>query len=241
MVDYTELYLSWTQILVRIGFSLLAGVIIGIEREISNHSAGMRTHALVCVGSALASLISCEMAGNITMFNPARVDISRIAAGVITGIGFLGAGAIIKTKQHSYIYGLTTAATLWVTGCLGLSIGMGYYKMSLITLVTIMITIVTLKIIENKLISARSTKTITLSFINQNEFVSFIDSYCSRRHIQIMSIRYFGSKDSLTDAGERIYNCTYTIKLPRNIELKEIVNDWSLQEYIIEVSSESNK
>lgn len=220
---------------------MIVGLIIGIEREISNHPAGMRTHALVCIGTTLTSLMACEMCSTVSLFTKSDIDISRIAAGVVTGIGFIGAGAIIKARHSSNIYGLTTAATIWVTGCLGLTIGMGYYIMSLVSLLAIFIVTVTLKVIERKLIYSRSIVDIKLSFVDQNDIVSFIEKYCERRHIQIIGIKYFGDRNMTNENGERIYNCHYSLKLPRNFKLKTIITDFSLQENIIDVFSETKE
>ena len=108
--------LSWTDIIVRTLVSVLVGMLIGLEREISNHPAGMKTHALVCLGSAVCTMISDEMTyqltGNTALNAFGSCDISRIAAGVVSGIGFIGAGAIIKSKDGSVVTGITTAATV---------------------------------------------------------------------------------------------------------------------------------
>jgi len=107
--------------LVRIGISLLLGACIGIERELHNHPAGIRTFSLVTMGSALAMLLSiyvCQQ--NTDLLNG---DPGRIAAQVLTGIGFIGAGLIIK--QGEGIYGLTTAACVFISAVIGLAVGAG--------------------------------------------------------------------------------------------------------------------
>ena len=131
MTDFYIEALSWHAIILRMILSLISGMLIGLERKYTNHPAGMKTHAIVCIGSALASLITIEMgftASNLLLTGDTKVDMSRIAAGVLTGIGFVGAGAIIKSKDGIVVTGLTTAATLWVTACLGLAISIGFLK-----------------------------------------------------------------------------------------------------------------
>ncbi len=107
----------------RIAAAFVLGSIIGYEREVKGRAAGLRTHVLVCIGSAASMLISLHLQQ--TYASGPALDPSRIAAGVLTGIGFLGAGTIIKTQERAM--GLTTAATIWVSAIIGLAVGSGYY------------------------------------------------------------------------------------------------------------------
>ncbi len=106
----------WGIILLQLVVSTICGGIIGFQRELQDHPAGFRTHVLVCVGSTVYMLVSIAIAGN-------RYDPGRIAAQVASGIGFLGAGTIIK--QGSIVRGLTTAASLWAVAGIGLAVGLG--------------------------------------------------------------------------------------------------------------------
>ena len=106
----------------------LAGGLIGLEREIVHRPAGVRTHMLVSLGSALFALITIEQLPG---------EAARIIAGIATGIGFLGAGTIFKAKDE--VHGLTTAASVWAVAAVGLSIGFGYYLMMLIAVLLILI------------------------------------------------------------------------------------------------------
>ena len=121
MIDYTEVFL-------RLVFATIAGGFIGLEREIVHRPAGIRTHMLVCLGSALFVLIALESV-------PEGVD--KIIAGIATGIGFLGAGTIFKSKN--YVQGLTTAASVWTVAAVGLGIGLGYYLMTIVSVVLVLI------------------------------------------------------------------------------------------------------
>ena len=108
---------------------LLAGVLggaIGLEREKTGKPAGLRTHMLICVGAALFTAVS------IFAFE-GPVDPSRVAAGVVTGIGFIGAGAIIFRTAGGYVTGLTTAATIWVVAGIGVAAGAGLYIAAAVT------------------------------------------------------------------------------------------------------------
>jgi putative Mg2+ transporter-C (MgtC) family protein len=128
------------------------GGLIGLEREVHGRPAGFRTHLLVSLGSCLFSLSSIEfykMYGNFSGTVPVGVDAGRIAAQVVSGIGFLGAGAIIKEKAS--IRGLTTAACLWVAAAVGLACGTGMYLAALVVTALAVTTLLLLKKVENKL------------------------------------------------------------------------------------------
>ena len=120
--------LSWLQVLLRLGVAAVLGGAIGIERELREREAGLRTHLLVCIGSALFTIVSAYgfseflTSGDVVI----GADPTRIAAQIVTGIGFLGAGAIIR--QGVSVRGLTTAATLWVAAAIGIACGAGYWS-----------------------------------------------------------------------------------------------------------------
>ena len=109
----------YLDILCRLLAAMVIGGIIGLERVKNNHDAGLRTHILVCLGAACIMAMSDVMSGQYSL------DASRMGAQVVSGIGFLGAGCILMKKNH--VHGLTTAAGLWTTSCIGLACGMGYY------------------------------------------------------------------------------------------------------------------
>jgi putative Mg2+ transporter-C (MgtC) family protein len=125
--------LGWDEALLRLALAAALGGVIGIERELREREAGFRTHMLVALGSALFTIVSAYgfHAFLSSGANVIRADPTRIAAQIVTGIGFLGAGAIIR--QGLSVRGLTTAATLWVVAAIGLAVGAGYYSGALIT------------------------------------------------------------------------------------------------------------
>ena len=112
----------------RVLVAALLGAVIGYEREIRAKGAGVRTHVLVALGSALFMIVS-----QFGFEGAARFDAARVAAGVVGGLGFLGGGIIMKTKNH--VTGLTTAAGVWVTGSIGLAVGCGLYALGCICVV----------------------------------------------------------------------------------------------------------
>ena len=132
---------------IRLFLAFILGSIIGLERERKGRSAGLRTHILVCVGSSLIMLVSLYIYE--IYQGKAPVDPSRIAASVVTGIGFLGAGTIIRGGHG--IRGLTTAASVWVSSAIGLAVGCGYLTAAVATTIITFLTLSFLKWMEIKL------------------------------------------------------------------------------------------
>lgn len=120
------------QILLRLGAATLIGCALGLNREIRGKPAGMRTHALVALGTALVTLTGIVLAGHDGEFDSNSV--SRVIQGIVAGIGFLGGGTILKSDSGEQISGLTTAASLWVVACLGIACGVGLWAMALVAL-----------------------------------------------------------------------------------------------------------
>jgi putative Mg2+ transporter-C (MgtC) family protein len=137
---------DWT-VISRLLLCFIFAGIIGLEREKKARSAGLRTHILVCMGSGLIMLVSIYI---FEIYNgKAPVDPSRIAAGVVTGIGFLGAGTIITNRAGAK--GLTTAASIWVSSAIGLAVGCGFISAAFFATIITFITLAFLKHIEKKL------------------------------------------------------------------------------------------
>ena len=139
--------LHFAEVLLRVVLAGVLGGAIGVEREIREREAGLRTHLLVAVGAALFTLVSAYAWHDFHFSNQSGVtyDPTRIAAQVVTGIGFLGAGAIIR--QGLSVRGLTTAASLWVVAAIGLATGAGYYSAALITTVVVLVSLWPLRIV----------------------------------------------------------------------------------------------
>jgi putative Mg2+ transporter-C (MgtC) family protein len=139
--------LTWAEILLRVGLAAALGGAIGFERELREREAGLRTHMLVSVGAALFTLVSAYAWTDWRFSTESGLvfDPTRIAAQVVTGIGFLGAGAIIR--QGLSVRGLTTAATLWVVAALGMASGAGYYTAAAITTVLVLVSLWPLRLL----------------------------------------------------------------------------------------------
>jgi putative Mg2+ transporter-C (MgtC) family protein len=112
-------------VLLRLGAAALAGAALGLDREARGKPAGLRTHALVSIGAALVTMVSIELS-----FREGGIDanaVSRVIQGIVAGVGFLGGGAILKSKDRDDVRGLTTAATIWIVAALGIACGAGFW------------------------------------------------------------------------------------------------------------------
>lgn len=133
----------WEQI-IRLVLALLIGSLIGLEREVSHKPAGLRTHALISLASALFTMLSFSSA-----FGDGAADPTRIASQVLTGMGFVGAGVIISAGGQ--VKGVTTAVTLWITAAMGMAIGLGEYLLAGVSIGLTLVTLLFLKAFERSL------------------------------------------------------------------------------------------
>ena len=147
-VDLSGLTLSWVDVALRMLLAMLIGAVIGTEREYTHRPAGMRTHMLVALG-ACAVMITSQMIFCQYRAYGAAPDPARLSAQVITGMGFLGAGTIIKAGHT--IKGLTTAAGIWATACLGIAVGGGYYIVAVTGALGMLTTLVIFEWIQRRL------------------------------------------------------------------------------------------
>jgi putative Mg2+ transporter-C (MgtC) family protein len=127
------------EIISKLFFSAFLGMLIGLERQINNRPAGIREHGFVCMGSCLFAVISLSFTEG---------DVSRIASGVVTGIGFLGAGTILHVKNK--VIGLTTATELWVIAAIGLAVGIGHFAIAMVTTLLVLLMLISGKFVEKK-------------------------------------------------------------------------------------------
>jgi putative Mg2+ transporter-C (MgtC) family protein len=139
--------LSNTAALQRLGLSLLAGLLLGLEREWQEKPAGLRTYALVCEGAALFMMGSILLGEEVRKAGGTSYDPSRIGSTIVTGIGFLAAGVILT--RGGRIRGLTTAADMWVTAAIGLLIGAGFYFLAISATIATILVLVPLKWLES--------------------------------------------------------------------------------------------
>lgn len=173
-------------ITIRLVLALLLGGLIGFEREVSSHAAGLRTHILVCVGSALVMLLS--MYGFSAFVNEVnvRIDPSRLAAQVISGIGFLGAGTIMFNGRS--ITGLTTAASLWVVAGIGLAIGAGFYYPAVLVCFMVLISLWILNKVEHKYFNGKKIRVLKIQAMDQPGTLGLITTLLGKQKVDIRTI-----------------------------------------------------
>ncbi|MCY6355616.1 MgtC/SapB family protein [Clostridium sp. ZS2-4] len=242
--------MQWQEVIIRLGLAIVVGGLIGYEREFKNRPAGFRTHILVCVGAAVISMIQVYMvedtvkmiAQDPQLANALKADIGRIGAQVVTGVGFLGAGTIIRDKGS--VKGLTTAATIWVVACIGLAVGMGYYLLSIFSAIGVYGVLASLKKFEGKLFAKTNVVKIEMEYYNKKDLVDRVSEYFEIRNIKVKNIEFSLEEDSLDDEENNEVNeeiaCSkkslYTILIPRYIKPGTIVQDLSVFEEIIRVT-----
>ncbi len=142
---------SDVEVVVRLVLAVLFSGLIGLEREVSGRAAGFRTHILVCVGSALMMLTGIHLSEQYRGL--IAVDPGRIAAQVVSGIGFLGAGTIIQLRDS--VRGLTTAASLWAAAGIGLAVGSGFYVGAVTTTAIVLVALLILSRVERQVVRSK--------------------------------------------------------------------------------------
>ena len=207
-----------TENLIRIGFAVVIGGIIGAEREFRDKAAGFRTIILITVGSALFTIFSASLDPGFTR--------TRIAANIVTGIGFLGAGAIVR--EHGRIGGLTTAATIWLSAALGMGVGAG--ELIFVTISTFIVIIVLLVFprLEIWIDSIRESRTykIVVSAVNVDK-IDQINEALATHELQIYE--HHQSK-----TGNTIVGTWHTIGSPKHHEKfsLKMVKDKDIEDFI---------
>jgi putative Mg2+ transporter-C (MgtC) family protein len=164
------------ELLIKLLVAVVLGGAVGLEREMSGKPAGLRTTILICVGAALFTHLSITI-GLISQTSAGQPygDVTRIAAQIVTGIGFLGAGAILH--ERGSVLGLTSAATIWAVAAVGMAVGSGAYAEAVGTTLMVCIVLAGLRPIERALVSVRRTVTATLRVVPNSDFGSFEDVF----------------------------------------------------------------
>ena len=176
----------------RLLLAILLGGCIGWERELHEHPAGLRTHALVCVGAALITLVDSSHLGNG----------GRIAAQIVTGIGFLGAGTILRQSDGTAVRGLTTAASIWATAGIGIAVGYGGVNAQIAAVATLLIlfTLATLNRFENVLNRRRRRQDLSLVFRPDNDPLGAVSRVLGILHQKGVRTRDLGLVQSADSA-----------------------------------------
>jgi len=177
---------SLPEAVIRICLAGLLGALVGIEREIHGRPAGFRTHLLVAIGACLMMLVSEHFYfkyQSLASDSVLRLDPARVAAQIVTGIGFLGAGAIIK-ESHS-VRGLTTAACLWVVAGIGMAVGCGMYLAALLVTAVALFSLLLLKRIE-RLVSRERYRVLEISCDDQPDTFETLLEFLQRNHLRLV-------------------------------------------------------
>jgi putative Mg2+ transporter-C (MgtC) family protein len=148
---------AFSIVMLRLGAALLLGALVGLERESNEHSAGLRTNALVSLGCAMFTIISAYGFSGLLGENHVQVDPTRIASYVVAGIGFLGAGAIFRLQDKEKVKGLTTAAAIWVVAAIGMACGAGMLWEAVALTALTLVVLIGLRFAEPLLVLTRAS------------------------------------------------------------------------------------
>lgn len=208
--------MSVYEIIFKLALAGILGGLIGLERESLNRPAGLRTYTLVTVGSALAMIVSLDM--YFQYYQTVNADPGRIAAQVISGIGFLGAGTIMR--EGATVRGLTTAAGLWVVACIGLAVGAGLYIPAIVTTILILFILIYFVEFEERFTGMRVYKGLIMVVEDRPGQVGVIGSILGNMGVLIKNIQ-------LTRLEDEDLEVELLLHLPAHISITEIIEELS--------------
>jgi putative Mg2+ transporter-C (MgtC) family protein len=213
--------------------AIIMGGAIGFEREYKSRPAGMRTHILVCVGATLLALIQEQITAQTVDFAQAQpklmqiltADQTRIIAQIVSGIGFLGAGTIIMTKQT--VKGLTTAASVWAVAAVGIALGSGLYVIAITGFVAIMLALAVI----SYLVPLPRIRRLQVEIENGEETVNYIQNFLKQQQILIEDLDLKITREAIK--SERKYLIMFTLAVPKDIDEDKLVIELSNNEDIL--------
>lgn len=223
---------------IRIAIALIFGFCIGLERELTNKYAGLRTHILVCLGACVFTLISIygfptfAPGDNVIVDQATGIrDTSRVAAQIVTGIGFIGAGTVLRNGP--IVFGLTTAATLWISASIGMACGAGMFDIAFAGTVLSLLTLVMIRVFERKVLptSTKRTKRVKLSLVCANQHAVKIYEYIINKYPDIVEL----SKKQMR-ADENCTKITCVIDIISKKPIKELYKAFQSLEGIDSIS-----
>lgn len=188
--------LPWTELLLRLALAATFGAVIGIERERKEWAAGLRTHMMVCVGSALMMLVSSFGFSDTYGMKDITLDPSRVAAQIISGIGFIGAGTILFRKPTT-VLGLTTASGLWTVAGIGMATGGGMYFAATATTVLALIILWGLHPLQKKISGKFQQKSLTIIAKSGSNPKAIIDRLMADKSIEYTNFMVSKTRDEL--------------------------------------------
>lgn len=222
--------ITFMSALLRLTFSFIACGFIGLEREIHKQSAGWRTHIIIGLGATLLMLLSTWLPQS---FGVEKSDPARIAAQVVSGIGFLGAGAFLKIGNN--VKGLTTASTIWFSAGLGLTIGAGMWEISLIALILALITLVLLEFLERKWFPQERLKVLQLWCEGELPDIQTLQKVFRKYKIAIQTIDASKSLSLKSIAKMKLL-----VRISVNVNIQALFDDLNKQGNILKIKLQEN-
>lgn len=208
--------MSEYEIIIKLVLAALLGGFIGLERESLSRPAGLRTYTLVCVGSALAMVVSLDM--YYQYYQTVNADPGRIAAQVVSGIGFLGAGTIMR--EGATVRGLTTAAGLWVVACIGLAVGAGLYLPAIVTTVVILFVLIYFVRFEQYFTGMREFKGVVMIVKDRPGQIGVLGSILGEMGVLIKNIQ-------LTRVENDDLEIELLLQTPAPMTIEEVIRELS--------------
>ncbi len=212
----------------RLVVSFIAGLLVGVEREAHSQPAGMRTHILISVGSTLAMLLSIYIPQTFTGFQ--NGDPARIAAQVVTGIGFLGAGAILRFGVN--VKGLTTAASIWAMAILGLSIGAGLFRISAVAAVIILFSLTIMDLLEKRFFQDKVLKKIEIMVKKKSVGIHELRNKITGMKIRIHEV------DIIRSTGDTTEKIIFYVYIPIKLDPQLLGDELEKTEGVVAFSVE---
>jgi putative Mg2+ transporter-C (MgtC) family protein len=195
---------------IRLSLALVLGGLIGFERERNSHPAGFRTNILVCLGSSLIMLLSIYGFSEFANSDIVRMDPARLAAQVLPGIGFIGAGAILHNGMS--VTGLTTAATLLVVAGIGLAVGAGFYYAAIVTTVMVIVSLTVLNVVEKKYFREKRIYTMKILASNKPGTLGLISAMLEDKGVDIRKLLI---EEEAQETDVSILQLTLMLKFPK--------------------------
>lgn len=228
-------HIEWLEVALRLVLAVVFGGIIGLEREKRNRAAGFRTNILVCLGSALIMLLSMYGFSAFREEPSVRLDPARLAAQVVSGIGFLGAGVILFNGFS--ITGLTTAATLWVVAAIGLAVGAGFYYPATFATLLVLFSLLILNKIEKNWIQARRTYRLVLISESGHDVLGAAMSELERSDVELIHLSYKHAvpKEAQKTTATRLF---INVKLPKKLKIESVIQQLKKLEGVSEIRIE---
>jgi len=221
--------INWQTALLRIFVSFIVGTLIGIERETHSQPAGLRTHILISIGATMAMIVSIYIPQVFTDFQEG--DPSRIAAQVISGIGFLGAGAIIKYGAN--VKGLTTAASIWAIAVIGLAVGAGMFFISFAGVAAVLFALTIMNFLEKRIFKERSFRTLKLVIKKRECDIKKLEEALKEQDVKVISTGFE------TNISEATHTVTFQVGVTKSLNIQRLTDALESMEGMVAFSIET--